>query len=70
MTPPPVFASWNLGHSYSSAPERRQINQMRAQFMGLQQLYTAHARLLASDEDLARAVPDSEARLLRRARTA
>jgi hypothetical protein len=37
---------------------------------GLQQLHAAHPRLLASDEDLARAVPDSEARLLRRARTA
>jgi Mg2+ and Co2+ transporter CorA len=62
------FESRALG--YSSAPERGQINQMRAQFMELQQLYAAHARLLAADEDLARAVPDSEARLLRRARTA
>jgi Mg2+ and Co2+ transporter CorA len=62
------FESRALG--YSSAPARRQINQMRAQFMGLQHLYAAHARLLASDEDLARAVPDSEARLLRRARSA
>jgi Mg2+ and Co2+ transporter CorA len=55
---------------YSSAPERRQMNQMRAQFMGLQQLYAAHTRLLASDEDLARTIPDPGARLLRRARTA
>jgi hypothetical protein len=55
---------------YSSASERRQMNQMRAQLMGLQQLYAAHARLLASDEDLARATSDPGGPLLRRARTA
>ena len=55
---------------YTSAPERSEITRMRARLFAGQQLCSAHHRLLASEGDLAQALPEAAGRSLRQARAA
>jgi Mg2+ and Co2+ transporter CorA len=52
---------------YTSAPERRQMANLRSTLFALRELEATQHRLLAPEQELAQALPDSAARLLRQA---
>jgi Mg2+ and Co2+ transporter CorA len=55
---------------FTSAPERSELNEMRASLFLAQQLCAAHEYLLGPDEDLVQSLPKTTARSLRQARAA
>jgi len=52
---------------YTSAPQRRQMAHARSRLFGLQELEATQHRLLAPEEELSQALPESARRLLRQA---